>query len=250
MISSFDWEIPSISTQRTIQEQLLKSFSKCSSDFYIIAQQQGVNAGDYTSRSTPHLQEWMERRSNDVKFSATVSEVLGELKSTDLEEILQKGCGGDTMIIDPSGIVVLLKKQVARLTLIAGYVDITSNGKPKTIIVNFPAPGTGKKRADALRTNGKPFHVLLKKSINSSIDLYLSNLVHSLTSSYTVLYTTTPGSDAKQATETVTYEMDSSNLVHMDMKRDIGIESRAESNNITLVDGPLFERYQYFTPGK
>ena len=37
---------------------------------------------------------------------------------------------------------------------------------------------------------------------------------------------------------------------HMELKRDFSAHKRDTSNgNITLPDGPLFERYQFFTPG-
>ena len=40
---------------------------------------------------------------------------------------------------------------------------------------------------------------------------------------------------------------------HMDLKRDMsGMHKRQESGgsgNVTLVDGPLFERYQFLSPG-
>ena len=37
--------------------------------------------------------------------------------------------------------------------------------------------------------------------------------------------------------------------VHMELKRDHLNHKRASDGNITLPDGPLFERYQYLTPG-
>lgn len=37
--------------------------------------------------------------------------------------------------------------------------------------------------------------------------------------------------------------------VHMELKRDLSHQKRASDGNITLPNGPLFERYQYFTPG-
>lgn len=50
------------------------------------------------------------------------------------------------------------------------------------------------------------------------------------------------------------YEMDSSfssSQAHMGIKRDFGAHGkRAEDDqNVTLPDAPLFEKYQYFTPG-
>ena len=37
--------------------------------------------------------------------------------------------------------------------------------------------------------------------------------------------------------------------VHMELKRDFANHKRASDGNITLPDGPLFERYQYLSPG-
>ncbi len=37
--------------------------------------------------------------------------------------------------------------------------------------------------------------------------------------------------------------------LHTELKRDLSHHKRVSNGNITLPDGPLFERYQYFTPG-
>lgn len=37
--------------------------------------------------------------------------------------------------------------------------------------------------------------------------------------------------------------------VHMELKRDLSLHERAANDTVTLPDGPLFERYQYSTPG-
>ena len=77
----------------------------------------------------------------------------------------------------------------------------------------------------------------------------LSNLINALpTQSFTLLYSTTPGSDSNPQDSPV-YEMEDQGFLHMDMKRDAEMHMLENNNNITLVDGPLFERYQYFTPG-
>ena len=70
---------------------------------------------------------------------------------------------------------------------------------------------------------------------------------------YTVLYTTSPNNDAAvhEQTESAPYEMDSTFQapVHMELKRDLNHHERANDGNITLPDGPLFERYQFLSPG-
>ena len=37
--------------------------------------------------------------------------------------------------------------------------------------------------------------------------------------------------------------------VHLELKRDMSHQKRASDANVTLPNGPLFERYQYLTPG-
>ena len=70
---------------------------------------------------------------------------------------------------------------------------------------------------------------------------------------FTVIYTTTPPNAAHQpaSVESESYEMDAQfqTPVHMDLKRDFSTHKRASDGNITLPDGPLFERYQYLSPG-
>ena len=70
---------------------------------------------------------------------------------------------------------------------------------------------------------------------------------------YTVIYTTSPpitGHPSEPA-EPEEYEMDSlfQAPVHLELKRDMSHQKRASDANITLPNGPLFEKYQYLTPG-
>ena len=71
---------------------------------------------------------------------------------------------------------------------------------------------------------------------------------------YTVIYATTPLSpshnhDAQE--QTSLYEMDHtlSSIVHMELKRDISIHESAYKNSSNYSSLPLFEKYQFFTPG-
>ena len=85
-------------------------------------------------------------------------------------------------------------------------------------------------------------------------DAFLASVLDVLSpNKFTVIYTTTPPHSAHQpmSAETESYEMDAQFQapVHMELKRDFSVHKRASDANITLPDGPLFERYQYFTPG-
>ncbi|KAL9124384.1 MAG: hypothetical protein Q9217_006278 [Psora testacea] len=80
----------------------------------------------------------------------------------------------------------------------------------------------------------------------SVLDLLPSN-------KYTVIYITTPSKAAPQPAlaESQPYEMDAlfDAPVHMELKRDLLHHKRASDSNITLPNGPLFERYQFLSPG-
>lgn len=69
---------------------------------------------------------------------------------------------------------------------------------------------------------------------------------------YTTIYTTTPGgSGISQEGTSKQYEMGNIDpLMHIDLKRDIRPQSRKSTSNDGLVDGPLFARYQFLSPGK
>ena len=77
----------------------------------------------------------------------------------------------------------------------------------------------------------------------------LSNLPHK---NYTVFYATSPiTSSSGDKGETPPYEMSDSSSLHTDLKRDLtDRSSKHSSKNVTLVDGPLFARYQFLTPGE
>lgn len=85
-----------------MQESLTKSLAECPTDFYIFANQPGVNSADYTSRSTPHLKEWLGRASRGITFGVAVSEMVGHVDSTLLQKGLGSQCGADKLRIDAS----------------------------------------------------------------------------------------------------------------------------------------------------
>lgn len=68
---------------------------------------------------------------------------------------------------------------------------------------------------------------------------------------YTVLYATTSRIAASNPIDLVEqYEMsDYDQPMHTDLKRDLRPEAVKSTSDEKLIDGPLFERYQFFTPG-
>ena len=85
---------------------------------------------------------------------------------------------------------------------------------------------------------------------NQPPDIQLANAVKNLSKqSFALFVTGTPPSpaDLHAPHEQLEYEMDASqSALQMELKRELSAQKRAE--NVTLPPGPLFERYQFFTP--
>lgn len=92
---------------------------------------------------------------------------------------------------------------------------------------------------------------LFEMKLMRDADQQLAHAVSTLPKQeYTLFYMTTPPTidDASLPEEPLQYEMDDSqSALHLELKRDNSIYKRA--NDIVLPDGPLFERYQFLTPG-
>jgi len=139
---------------------------------------------------------------------------------------------------------------------IAGAFAIADEKKPRVVTLEFPAPPSGPGSAEKLGEHGTyyPWLRILSSMLTTESDAFLASILDWLPSpEYTVIYTTTPSTSRPQPsiTESEPYEMDTTfgSPVHMDLKRDFTSHRRA-SSNVTLPAGPLFERYQFFNPGK
>lgn len=83
-------------------------------------------------------------------------------------------------------------------------------------------------------------------------DAFVASILDTLPyQNYTVLYTTTSGLHPKPLDEATKYEMEPLfEAMHIDLKRDMDFRPSDSNGNATYVDGPLFERYQFLSPGK
>ena len=138
---------------------------------------------------------------------------------------------------------------------IAGSFAISEDTKPRVIDLDFPVLPTGEDRSQKLMENGMEgsYSTRMSGSLHPP-DAFLASVLDLISSSkFTVIYTTTPPNAAHQpiSAEVESYEMDAQFQapVHMELKRDFSNHKRASDGNITLPDGPLFERYQFLSPG-
>ena len=90
------------------------------------------------------------------------------------------------------------------------------------------------------------------------IDAYLSSIIDFLPGSkYTVVYTTTPvfeqGNDATAEQGSQLRNFHELEEKYPELRRRMALADDHDENkhhNVTLVDGPLFRRYQFLTPGE
>lgn len=85
-------------------------------------------------------------------------------------------------------------------------------------------------------------------------DAFLASIIDMLPSpNFTVIYTTSSANVLPEFEhqEPGTYEMDDSYQapLHMDLKRDFNVRESATDNS-TMSKAPLFDKYQFLSPGK
>ena len=79
-------------------------------------------------------------------------------------------------------------------------------------------------------------------------NLYSATLKDMPNYSYTFILLSTPPTDFVDSEEVSAYEPSFNEPLHMDLKRNIYIRDDNSTNNATDMR-PLFEKYQFFTPG-
>lgn len=201
-----------------------KTLSQCPSSLYIVVSQPGVTPSDYiSSKFTPSLSSHLStsKPNSHIRSSVSIPEVLDDIDTSLWQQTLVSKC--NVRIIDiatPTG-------------SIPTHVDST----PYLITLNFPALSPTDRERD------------LKEN-----DAFLASVLDVMPSTnYTVLYTTsTRASATKVLGEAKEYAMQSEieELLHTDLRRDLSTHQMQKRENITLPDGGLFEKYQFFTPGK
>lgn len=213
---------PDLTSAASLNKVIVPEFEACTSDTYVVVSQPGVNAVDYQGRVSPYLRMKMLGDDKSIRSSLMVKEVIGKLGGDHFSRVLQEKCGAGHLRVDAS----------------TGSFAISEDTKPRVINLDFPTLPSGNGRSQKLIEN----------------DAFLASVLDLLSSTkFTVIYTTTPpNADYQPAfVESESYEMDAQFQVpvHMDLKRDFSDNKRASDGNITLPDGPLFERYQYLSPG-
>ncbi|KAL8928233.1 MAG: hypothetical protein Q9208_001943 [Pyrenodesmia sp. 3 TL-2023] len=249
---------PQIVSADTLSKSITPQLSTCPSDTYVIVTQPGVHAQDYSDGlSMPFLRRKIQGKDDRIRSSVSVTDVLGTMDTDAIVQTLESKCGAALMKVDASSSSSISSGHIRESALAnpshpAGSFHIAEDPNPRVIKLDFPALPAD---SEALSSNR-----LSKLQEN---DIFLQSLLNLLpTSKYTVIYTTTPfhtlrASSSASSLEPEPYEMDTSfsSQAHMELKRDMLAHSRRENGsdaaggNVTLVDGPLFERYAFLSPG-
>jgi len=165
------------------------------------------------------MKKWMTN-DEEIKSSFSVSDIVGDIDPQQLQVFFKMQCGAKPMSVDAS----------------TGYFELVDDVTPRVITVDFPTLPASKND---------------RKSKLAEHDAFLASMLSLLSpEKYTVIYTTTPPSTEQLPSlpELTEYEMDDSfpSAPHTELKRDLSMH---DAHNKTADDAPLFEKYQFLTPG-
>ncbi|RAL60929.1 hypothetical protein DID88_010027 [Monilinia fructigena] len=217
--SSMQIESQQLDTASSVLQNTKSLLSTCPSDVYIIIQQAALAVSDLTAYdSVPHMKAAIA--DSRVRATYTVTDVVyeGGNLAEELAEHIEKSCG----------------KKVERRN--AGLESANGNGNGVTLLT-FSALSTGKvARAEELNDQDIMLNSVFYEHLSSGPE-------------YTVIYTTTPIRFVleQDVPESAIYQAEFDATAHIDLKRDFRVRA---DNSIKAPDRrPLFEKYQYFTPG-
>ncbi|KAM3157880.1 hypothetical protein ABEW05_001590 [Botrytis cinerea] len=217
--SSMEIERQELDTTSSVLQNAKSFLSTCPSDVYIIIQQDALAASDFSvPESVPHIKAAIA--DSRVRATYSVADVMHEDGNLagEIAEFIEKACG----------------QKVERRVVGHESTNGTGNG---VIVSQF----------DALSTETEA-----RAEEFNDIDYMLNNVYYQHLPNgpeYTVIFTTTPvGSVLEQHnSELPVYNAEFDSTSHIDLKRDFRI--RADNSTKELDRRPLFEKYQYFTPG-
>ena len=221
--------IPDIASASTIEPALLASLQSCPTENYLVVSQPGVSVDDFsTSRNTPLLRDRLST-TNAGQTSIQVRDVLDRLDTSAIVQHLAKACSRSTQNIDTTSMVI---------------PELEGKSSDKVFYAELPA------LYPDLSTEER--HVLLLQHdtyVSSMIDTYFKNV------DFTLVYTTTsvhaqrntvPSSESQEYEA----ELPIADMMHSgELRRSLAKRKEGLTPNQTVVDGPLFDKYQFLSPG-
>jgi hypothetical protein len=177
------------------------------------------------------------------------------------QDVLEKKCGATTFHIHADGMFYDQRNSMlSLLALTTLQGDIYRRWKAESPLYSrSPSPcllwSSRRRLSRAMVSSIRKRPILPFLRAKRDSDIFFASILDRLPSqNYTVLYTTTPPAKAhdQPISEASKYEMEMplEEVLHLDLKRDVDFRPRQPSSNQTIVDGPLFEKYQFLSPGK
>lgn len=207
-------------TASSLTADVSEVLSQCPTDLYVIVSQPGVRPSDFaSSRTAPALSRKITNSMEEgIRSNTIIEELVGSVDIESWHNILESKCGTQIVEVDA-----------------AKGISVEQKTMPVLYNVWLPAP-------------------TMPEDLTENDAFFASVMEIVPSKSYTVLYVTSPGKMSRRVriAETELYEMQSQvqENLHIDLKRDLSSGLGKRANNETLVDGPLFDRYQFLTPGK
>ncbi|KAK2630029.1 hypothetical protein QTJ16_000849 [Diplocarpon rosae] len=206
-------DIPTVELQSStsVLSSTKQLLASCPSDIYLVLAQPSLLSSELRAYAH-HLKNAASHSS--VKARLSISEVVGGTVAH----------GGE--IVD----YIIRECGVQQVALGDWKGDVAG----KKMVVNGVMPEImGRDRKGAVEDNDAQLFSLFKNLPGSS---------------YTVIYHTTPAAIVPGQTEKqTTYEASFAEPLHMDLKRNLWSRGRAETNSTD--SKPLFEKYQFLSPG-
>ncbi|KAI9748893.1 MAG: hypothetical protein M1815_002888 [Lichina confinis] len=264
---------PLVSSSESVQLHIEEQLSTCSSDTYILVSQPGVNAADFkTASAAPHLRRYMTGGEGEDSRSPTASfhvpDVLGHFDLVWAESYLERTCGAEIMNVDAS----------------TGVFKTVDDMKPRVVRLDFPRlpPGPVKRTAQ-LQENDAFLSSLIDLLPSSRF-----TVLYTTTSEYEDVdhlphregslmspdhYADSGKEQSKELKRRMLHRRDDGDNKNgtkdgedkpkdddKDKKGDDDKDKNGDDDknddddedkqpDTTLVDGPLFQRYQFLSPG-
>lgn len=214
-----------LSTAAHVEESLLSTLDDCAASLYILVEQPGAHASDLRDGSVmPAMQRRMA--SQNYRSVVQVPEVMGEMDSLRIADSISRTC------------------DIERASM-QDYHSAGRKGHPAVL---------GPLQLPALKSDTvKDVRREMLSHADSTLDVQLESVLANHTS-HVIIYVSTPASEGERAH----YEMDEPPyhaIMHTDLKRDVGAEDvgvakSRPSKEANPQDGlPLFEKYQFLSPG-
>lgn len=212
-------DVKQLQSNHDVLQTTLKFLESCPSKNYYLVSQENASVADFRSqRAVPILRRNM--KNERVKSVLNVAEVVNQSTTDKIQDFLLKNCNAGLEIYE--GLSNLRDESWSK-----------NEDSPKVTRLNFQGlPTTEPSRSRALADH----------------DSYLNVIFDTLPTDaeYTVIYTTTPGSPVPVEGGDIRYESTFQDTLHMELRRQNDFIPRDTDRNAS---GPLFETYQFLTPG-